>query len=76
LLCRCIHAQITFKYGAHYGPLVFIGQVSVNFEVFTTQKRPKPFHLQQFTMAAERAVFPNSKEIHATETNQAFITRL
>lgn len=53
-----------------------VGQVSVHFEVFTTQKRSDSFHLQQLTMAAERAFFTDGKEVHASNTDQPISTGL
>lgn len=51
-----------------------VGQVRVHFEVFTTQKRSDPFHLQQLTMAAERACFTDGKEVHAPNTDRPIST--
>ncbi|HMN11535.1 MAG TPA: hypothetical protein PKD55_04340 [Bellilinea sp.] len=53
-----------------------VSQVSVNFEVFTTQKRSEPFHLQQLTLAAERAVFTDGKEVNTPKTNWPIFTQL
>jgi len=53
-----------------------VGQVSVHFEVFTTQKHSNLFHLQQLTVAAERAFFTDGKEVHAPNTDRSISTGL